>query len=183
KLRRKVRQDIRDLQQSLRLTVVYVTHDQEEALAVSDRIVVMRQGRIAAMGAPRELYEAPASSFVADFIGDANLINGELITLQGQHFFRADKVDVHVVPPPGMSDGPVALAIRPHRIRIGEVEGSTLTGKILRQAYLGSRLESLVLTPLGELLVFSDALLSVAGPGSTVGLHFTATDARVTARE
>jgi iron(III) transport system ATP-binding protein len=183
KLRRKVRQDIRDLQQNLQLTVVYVTHDQEEALAVSDRIVVMQKGRIAAVGAPRELYEAPVSSFVADFIGDANLINGELVTLQGQHFFRADQVDVRVVPPPGMPDGAVALAIRPHRIRIGELEASTLKGKVLRQAYLGSRIESVVLTPLGELLVFSDALLSVAEPGNTVGLHFAATDARVTARE
>ena len=183
KLRRKVRQDIRDLQQNLNLTVVYVTHDQEEALAVSDRIVVMEKGRIAAMGGPRDLYEAPPTRFIADFIGDANLINGDLVTVQGQHFFRADKVDVRVVPPAGMADGQVALAIRPHRIRLGEQEGSVLPGKVLRQAYLGSRIESLVETPLGELLVFSDALLPPIEPGRNVGVHFAPTDARVAARQ
>ena len=182
KLRRKVRQDIRDLQQSLNLTVVYVTHDQEEALAVSDRIVVMEKGRIAAMGAPHELYEAPATRFIADFIGDANLINGDLVQAGGQHFFRAAGVDVPVLPPQGMADGPVALAIRPHRIRLGELAGSVLPGQVLRQAYLGSRMESLVSTPLGELLVFSDALQPVAGPGQQVGVHFAPADARVTRR-
>ena len=182
KLRRKVRQDIRDLQQDLNLTVVYVTHDQEEALAVSDRILVMEKGRIAAMGAPRELYEAPTTRFIADFIGDANLINGELVHVNGQHFFRAENVDVAVLPPTGMTDGPVALAIRPHRIRLGDKEGSVLPGQVLRQAYLGSRMESLVATPLGELLVFSDALQPVAGPGQQVGVHFAPGDARVTRR-
>src|SRR5436189_277461 len=78
KLRRRVRQEIRELQQSLSLTVIYVTHDQEEALAVSDHIIVMESGRIAQQGTPHELYESPASRFLADFIGDANLIDGEL---------------------------------------------------------------------------------------------------------
>ena len=74
KLRRHVRDEIRALQQMLKLTVVYVTHDQQEALAVSDRVVVMNAGRIAQDGSPRELYEQPVSRFVADFIGDANLM-------------------------------------------------------------------------------------------------------------
>ena len=73
KLRRRMRDDIRDLQQKLGLTSVYVTHDQEEALAVSDRIIVMDRGRIAQEGTPTELYEQPADAFVADFIGGANL--------------------------------------------------------------------------------------------------------------
>src|SRR4051812_12871430 len=78
KLRRRVREEIRELQQSLSLTVLYVTHDQEEALAVSDRVVVMDGGHIAQQGAPHDLYEAPQSRFLADFIGDANLIEGDL---------------------------------------------------------------------------------------------------------
>jgi len=78
KLRRHVRQEIRDLQQSLALTVIYVTHDQEEALAVSDRVIVMEGGRVAQEGTPEELYDAPKSRFLADFIGDANLVDGEL---------------------------------------------------------------------------------------------------------
>ena len=79
KLRRRVRQEIRELQQLLALTVLYVTHDQEEALAVSDHIIVMDGGKIAQQGAPRDLYETPASRFLADFIGDANLVDGELV--------------------------------------------------------------------------------------------------------
>ena len=144
KLRRKVRQDIRDLQQNLNLTVVYVTHDQEEALAVSDRIVVMEKGRIITIGSPRELYESPATRFVADFIGDANLIDGELTSAGGQRVFRAENVEVPVLPPADIPDGPVALAIRPHRIRLGAVADGVLRGTLLRQAYLGSRIESLV---------------------------------------
>ena len=85
KLRRKVRAEIRDLQQRFGLTAVYVTHDQEEALAVSDRIVVMKMGQIAQIGTPAELYERPASPFVADFIGDANLIEG---TVAARHLPR-----------------------------------------------------------------------------------------------
>jgi ABC-type Fe3+/spermidine/putrescine transport system ATPase subunit len=74
KLRRRVREDIRALQQRLGLTVVYVTHDQEEALAVSDRIIVMKDARIVQDGSPRDLYERPASRFIADFIGSANVL-------------------------------------------------------------------------------------------------------------
>ena len=74
KLRRRMREDIRDLQQGLGLTSVYVTHDQEEALAVSDRIIVMNHGTIAQEGTPADLYERPADAFVADFIGGANLV-------------------------------------------------------------------------------------------------------------
>ena len=76
-LRRSMREEIRTLQQRLRLTVAYVTHDQSEALAVSDQIVVMNKGAIAQRGAPSELYEQPASEFVAGFMGEAMLFDGE----------------------------------------------------------------------------------------------------------
>ncbi len=182
KLRRKVRQDIRDLQQDLNLTVVYVTHDQEEALAVSDRIVVMEKGRIGAIGTPHELYESPQTRFIADFIGDANLIEGEVITRDGVHVFKAGPMEMAVASTSGNADGQVALAIRPHRIRIGAVEGSVLTGTLSRQAYLGSRIECIVQTPVGELLVFADAKQAVPASGSTVGVHFERSDARITTR-
>jgi iron(III) transport system ATP-binding protein len=79
KLRRRVREEIRELQLKLNLTVAYVTHDQEEALAVSDKVIVMSNARIAQVGTPRELYEEPASLFVADFVGDSNLLDAEVI--------------------------------------------------------------------------------------------------------
>ena len=74
--------------------MIYVTHDQEEALAVSDQVIVMDRGRIAQQGAPAELYEAPASRFLADFIGDANLVQGELVRSPDGDSFRANGVSV-----------------------------------------------------------------------------------------
>ena len=81
RLRRQMREEIRDLQQRLSLTVVYVTHDQSEAMAVSDRIIVMNKATIAQEGAPRELYEQPRDVFVAGFMGDANRVRGTLARL------------------------------------------------------------------------------------------------------
>src|SRR5215470_2553095 len=153
KLRRRVRQEIRELQQSLALTVIYVTHDQEEALAVSDHIIVMEAGRIAQQGTPHELYEQPASRFLADFIGDANLIDGELAIESGGAKFVAGELGV-VIRADGMAPGPATLAIRPHRLRIVDLGAGALPGVTKRAAYLGSRIEYVVATPWGELLVF-----------------------------
>ncbi|HMO06550.1 MAG TPA: ABC transporter ATP-binding protein [Paracoccaceae bacterium] len=132
KLRRKVRAEIRDLQQRFGLTAVYVTHDQEEALAVSDRIVVMKMGQIAQIGTPSELYERPASAFVADFIGDANLIEGRV---EGG-IFRA----AHLALPVQSEDGAATATIRPERIHLAPGGAAT----VLSAAYLGSRMEYVV---------------------------------------
>jgi iron(III) transport system ATP-binding protein len=153
KLRRRVRQEIRELQQSLSLTVLYVTHDQEEALAVSDHIIVMEGGHIAQQGTPHELYETPASRFLADFIGDANLIEGELTRDGAAATFTAGGLGAPVRAQ-GMAAGPATLAIRPHRLRIVDLGAGALPGVCKRAAYLGSRIEYVVATPWGELLVF-----------------------------
>src|SRR5688572_19189161 len=113
KLRRRVRDDIRELQQNLNLTVAYVTHDQEDALAISDRIIVMANARIAQAGTPRELYEQPGSVFVADFIGDANLVNAEVVAERDlTAILRLGDLELEL---PGRAAGlgPVKLAIRP----------------------------------------------------------------------
>ncbi|UWQ95309.1 ABC transporter ATP-binding protein [Rhodobacteraceae bacterium M385] len=132
KLRRKVRAEIRDLQQRFGLTAVYVTHDQEEALAVSDRIVVMKMGQIAQIGTPAELYEKPASAFVADFIGDANLIEGRI---DGGRFTAA-----HLNLPVAAPDGTTTATIRPERITLAKGGVATITSA----SYLGSRMEYVV---------------------------------------
>jgi len=169
KLRRRVRQEIRELQQSLALTVIYVTHDQEEALAVSDHIIVMEGGRIAQQGTPRQLYEAPANRFLADFIGDANLVDGELnpdgVTFTAGHVSAAVRAD-------GLAPGPATLAVRPHRLRLVEAERGTLTGVCKRVAYLGSRTEYVVATPWGELLVFDGEGRRAYARGDAVGVCF-----------
>ncbi len=141
KLRRRVRAEIRGLQRRFGLTAVYVTHDQEEALAVSDRIVVMEKGRIAQIGTPRELYDQPANAFVADFIGDANLLRGEV---RAGVFSAGDLA----LPVPG-GDGPATLSIRPERIRLSAGGADS----VLSATYLGSRMEYVVATGAGELLV------------------------------
>lgn len=123
KLRRRVREEIRELQQSLNLTVAYVTHDQEEALAVSDRIIVMSNSRIAQEGAPRELYEEPANAFVADFIGDANLID---VTIRSVAEGRADVAIGSAsvsLPARGLGPGPARVAVRPESLILSEATG------------------------------------------------------------
>lgn len=143
KLRRRVREDIRALQQELGLTVVYVTHDQEEALAVSDRIVVMQAGSIVQDGAPRELYEMPANRFIADFIGNANLLP---VTIIGHH---RDFAEVTLgaatlqMPHRNLGLGPALLAVRPQavEIRAHHPGASALTGHVGKAAYLGSHME------------------------------------------
>ena len=131
KLRRHVRDEIRALQQQLRLTVVYVTHDQQEALAVSDRSIVMNAGRIAQDGGPRDLYEKPSSRFIADFIGDANLVPARFTKSGLQIGSGVVQVDLH-------GSGDVLLAIRPHAIRLG---CGPLEGQVLKASYLGSHME------------------------------------------
>src|SRR5919107_372533 len=118
KLRRRVREEIRELQQGLGLTVAYVTHDQQEALAVSDRIIVMSNARIAQVGTPRELYEEPANLFVADFIGDANILSATVTAVSGASARVALDALTLDLPARGITPGPVKLAVRPDAIRL-----------------------------------------------------------------
>ena len=182
KLRRRVRQEIRELQQSLQLTVLYVTHDQSEALAVSDQIIVMDRGRIAQQGSPQTLYRQPASHFLADFIGDANLVEGEILRDGEATLFSAGGVTLPVRSDSAAA-GAATLALRPHRLRLIEPDGAALAGTCKRADYLGSHIEVLVRTPWGELLVFGDAD-ATAPPlsGAPIGLAFDPHDAIVLAR-
>ena len=171
KLRRRVRQEIRELQQQLALTVLYVTHDQEEALAVSDHIIVMDGGKIAQRGAPRELYERPASRFLADFIGDANLVDGELAVGPSGATFVAGGVSAPVRAD-GVPQGPATLAVRPHRLRLVDAGRGAVPGKCKRAAYLGSRAEYVVESPWGELLVFDPEASTLRARDAVVGIDF-----------
>ena len=178
KLRRRVREDIRGLQQSLGLTVVYVTHDQEEALAVSDRIVVMHSARIVQDGTPRDLYERPANRFIADFIGNANLLPA---TLQ-----RGDGALAQIqlggialsLPHRDLPPGPVEVAVRPEaiRLRAGGKQPGELAGTIRKAAYLGSHMEYQVeLSEIGAEAFVIDGNVGVPlAPGAAVGVAIPA---------
>jgi len=173
KLRRRVREDIRELQQRLGLTVVYVTHDQQEALAVSDRVIVMANAVVAQSGTPRDLYEEPASLFVADFIGDANLIDVEARPLDGE------TAEVRVGPAilrlrrRGAGAGPAKIAVRPESLLIVATgTAGTLGGTILKAAYLGTHMEYTVRTEHGDLFAIDRAVLEPKPVGTRVSLAF-----------
>ena len=166
RLRRQMREEIRALQQRLKLTVVYVTHDQSEALAVSDKIIVMNQGIIAQMGAPRALYEAPASRFIAGFIGEANLIDG-MLTPDGNV-----EIGPLAIPSPrtDLAPGPIIVAVRPEAWKIGDAGNSGVPGKVVKAAYLGGYCEYTIAVPQGDQFVVSPDVRTLRAAGDTVAL-------------
>ncbi len=145
KLRHEVRLQIRQLQQSLGLTTIFVTHDQEEALSLADRLVVMSNGRVEQIGTPSELYEQPATPFVADFIGKSNFFNGRL---DGQVFTSDFGASLRVAKPDATIGAGAMVAVRPEKIRLRELNGSgdargenELRGTIDFVSYLGPTTE------------------------------------------
>ncbi len=170
RLRRTMREEIRELQQRLSLTVVYVTHDQSEAMAVSDRIIVMNKATIAQEGAPRELYEQPRDPFVAGFMGDANRVRGTLVRRD------ADRGDVTLgattlsLPHRGLPDGDVELSIRPEAITLRPPGSTAMQGTIRKAAYLGGVMEYTLDTGIGELFVVSTAVEHPFAVGDSVGV-------------
>ena len=170
KLRRQVREDIRAIQQDLGLTVVYVTHDQEEALAVSDEIVVMRNAAIAQMGTPRELYDAPNDRFVADFIGEANLLACNITSVQGDAAAIEIEGYHHELPSRGLSTGPATLAVRPSRILIGGETGIPAT--VSKATYVGVRMEYTLIGEFGQVFAVQDDVDAPLEPGTDVRMAF-----------
>ncbi|HEV7576851.1 MAG TPA: ABC transporter ATP-binding protein [Caldimonas sp.] len=150
RLRRSMREEIRGLQQRLGLTVAYVTHDQEEAMAVSDQVIVMNRGRIAQAGTPRELYERPQSEFVAGFMGEAVLFDA-LALADGT--LRLGPLAIRPAAP--CVPGPVRLAIRPEAWQVRPAGSGGLAATVAETAYLGSVRETTFATELGAIFVVS----------------------------
>jgi iron(III) transport system ATP-binding protein len=157
KLRIEMRAEIRRLQRTLGITVIYVTHDQEEALAMSDRVAVMRSGRVEQVGDPRTIYERPATAFVASFVGITNLLSGKVVRHDG------GLIDVRVG---GVmlraggegTDGRVTLSLRPETLRLlapherAPPGWETLTGPLGEVEYLGAITRFTVRLPGGSTL-------------------------------
>ncbi|TCS59901.1 iron(III) transport system ATP-binding protein [Primorskyibacter sedentarius] len=170
KLRRQVREDIRAIQQDLGLTVVYVTHDQEEALAVSDEIVVMRNAAIAQIGTPRQLYDTPNDRFVADFIGEANLIACQIVAVEGDMATIEIEGYRHSLPSRGMATGPGTIAVRPSRLLIGADRGIPAT--VAKATYVGVRMEYTLTGAFGQVFAVHDDVDAPLEPGAKITMSF-----------
>jgi iron(III) transport system ATP-binding protein len=172
KLRRQVREQIRQIQQNLGLTAVYVTHDQEEAMAVSDRIIVMKNAEIAQMGTPTDLYNTPNSEFIADFIGDANVLNCEVSAIKNaiatvEIAGRKLKVSTKETKPFNAS-----LIIRPQNIKLAPASKKAgIKGSVTYAAYLGNQIQYTLDTSIGELFVIDNIMTDMFKIGSNI--HIT----------
>ena len=143
KLRRSMREDIRRLQQETGITTIYVTHDQSEALAVSDEVVVMNTGEIEQQGEPKELYRHPKNSFVATFIGDANILEGELVSENEKHLIQLGGIRISAYSlPANLKSNNVKIAIRPEVIRLHETkEQDRLECRVVWLSFVGGAIE------------------------------------------
>jgi iron(III) transport system ATP-binding protein len=172
RLRRRVRTEIRELQQRLQFTAVYVTHDQDEALAVSDKIIVMKDGNIAQQGAPRELYEAPASAFIADFMGEANVVPCTVIEIDGEHAVIRIQGLTHRVPRRNARPGAAQLAVRPNSVTLEPAAKADFAGRITQAAYLGDHIEYEVETSDGALFVVDPSVERPIPTSTDVAIGF-----------
>ena len=157
KLREQMRTEIRRIQKAIGITSVYVTHDQIEAMTLSDRIVVMNQGVIEQVGPPPQIYRRPATHFVADFIGRANFIEGKVIERQnGSLIVEAFGKALNVIKTdaPLQSGSPVTLVVRPEAIRVGQPDSPWL-GTVHRATYLGNAIDYEV-DVYGQMLVIQE---------------------------
>ena len=180
KIRVSLREQIREIQRELGITTIFVTHDQEEALSISDRIVVMNAGHVEQMGQPFEIYNRPATKFVATFVGQLNTLNATVsdagaktVSIDGQ------SAAVPSLPASARSGEAIALTMRPEAVRLGAREGDiALNGKVVEVAFLGSVIRLKV--DLGgnriDLDTFNDRATPPPALGSPVTVGIAASD-------
>jgi putative spermidine/putrescine transport system ATP-binding protein len=180
KLRGHMQSEIKRLQAELGATVIYVTHDQEEALTMSDRIAVMQSGRIAQIGTPSELYERPATRWIADFVGESNFLEGVgqggAIRLRAGGLANAAR---------RLLEGePAVLVIRPEKFRLAPPSDAAghdrLAGTVRERVYLGNLTRHVVELADGSVVQVEEQNRAGGegfGPGSRVTLHWAPADA------
>jgi len=175
KLRKQMQLELKGIQHDVAITFVHVTHDQEEAMTMADRIAVMNHGRIEQLGTPTELYETPRTAFVASFLGVSNLIAG---TVSGSDSVRLHSGPEVRVRPDALAGrtGEVAVGIRPEKIELGQGQPNTLDGTVVEQAYVGVSTQYIVETACGRLTVYrqnASAGLNGAAPGQSLTLSWS----------
>jgi spermidine/putrescine ABC transporter ATP-binding subunit len=148
KLREQMQIEIKRIQNQLGITVIYVTHDQEEALVMSDKIIILNQGHLQQIGGPLEVYERPRNHFVADFVGETNILQGEIRNEMNQYFLNLDHLDVVLEIPAEMNltPGRVSVSIRPEKLWLEswETEKNGPKGEIEELIYVGESTKYLI---------------------------------------
>jgi spermidine/putrescine transport system ATP-binding protein len=172
KLRKQMQLELKRIQHEVGITFVHVTHDQEEAMTMADQIAVMNRGHIEQLGRPAELYEKPASAFVAGFLGVSNLLRG---TVEGSDAIRLDDGTIVKALVDGRS-GAVAAGVRPEKITLGAGGGANeLPGTVSESAYIGVATQVVVRTSAGTVQVFAQNIDSggrIPAPGTNVILSW-----------
>ena len=152
KLRKEMQLELKSIQHEVEITFVHVTHDQEEAMTMADRIVIMNGGHIEQVGSPTELYESPRTAFVAGFLGVSNLLDGEVL---GEGTVKLTDGTIVRVPPEALTRvGTVRIGVRPEKIRIGGEAANTLSGVVTESAYIGVSTQYILDTPAGPVTVY-----------------------------
>jgi spermidine/putrescine transport system ATP-binding protein len=153
KLRKQMQLELKAIQHDIEITFIHVTHDQEEAMTMADRIAVMNGGRIEQLGAPTELYENPQTAFVAGFLGASNLIPGDV---NGPESVRLRGGPEVLVPRDALAgrSRSVAVGIRPEKIELGDGQPNRLEGAVVESAYVGVATQYIVETTCGRLTVY-----------------------------
>ena len=173
KLRRQMQLELKRIQHEVGITFIHVTHDQEEAMTMADRIAVMNEGHIEQVGSPSELYEQPKTAFVASFLGASNLLAG---VADGSGSVRlSDGTAVRARAAEGRR-GPVSVGIRPEKIRIDAGEANSLAGIVSERAYIGVSTQYIVETACGAVSVYvqnTDPKAGAAAPGDRVTLGWS----------
>ena len=163
-LRERLRGELNRLLRTLGITAIYVTHDQSEAMALGDRIVVMRKGAIAQIGTPRDIYFAPASRFVAEFVGAANIVeavcNGGALVLPGGKLPIADAA----------AAGSVLAMIRPESIKVVAADGAGLSGQVDSISFVGDRQRASISGAAGKPIMVDVSNSIAINAGDRVGL-------------
>ena len=191
KLREYMRDEVRKLQKRLGITSLYVTHDQEEAMAISDRIVIMQDGIIRQVGTPRQIYEHPESTFVANFMGKANFLPVTVLGREGEAAIVGIEGKTIRIQRPGMAaprGGPGTLVVRPEAVRLSRIAGgegaaaaSTFVGTIDHMTYFGSIARYEISAAGTSILAerYNPQAFELFEEGDSVGLDFEMDSVRV----
>lgn len=173
KLRRQVREDIRELQQKVGLTTIYVTHDQEEALAISDKIIVMNNAVIAQEGSPKDLYSHPKTSFVANFVGDANIVKATIKKREDHRYYiRFGEIDITLTSSFNLQNN-ISVAVRPEAITLhSDKISNSISATIIKVSYVGNHYQYTVSSSLGDLYIVSEDVVNHYNLGDKIYLTF-----------